>query len=290
MTTKQSIFNILISLLIAFLIILAGGSGGISASGVRLFALCGLLAFAIQWICFIPSWFLHTERFFDLVGSATHLTITLVALLAISDIDTRSVVLGIMIGLWALRLGTFLFARVQTNGHDARFDLMKHHFAWFLMTWTVQGLWVLLASSAAIAAITAKDRSDFGWIGIIGLIIWVIGFVLEVVSDEQKRKFKLDPSKQSLFINKGLWAWSQHPNYFGEIVLWIGVSLVALPGLSSWQYFTLISPIFVFILLTRISGIPMLNSASKKRWSDDPEFQAYKESTPVLFPRPPRSL
>ena len=288
MTNKHSIFSIFVSLIVALLIVLAGSSSGVDASGVRLFAICGLIAFAVQWICFIPSWFLHSERFFDLVGSATYLTVAVVSLLAIPKIDTRSVLLGLMICLWGLRLGTFLFARVQAVGHDARFDLIKHKFAWFLMPWTVQGLWVLITSSAALAAITSSKRSDFGIIGIIGTILWLTGFVIEIVADEQKRKFKLDPSKQNSFITDGLWSWSQHPNYFGEIVLWIGVSLVALPGLSSWQYFTLISPVFVFILLTRISGLPMLNSAARKRWGDDPEFLAYKKSTPVLIPRPPK--
>ena len=288
MTNKHSIFSIFVSLIVALLIVLAGSSSGVDASGVRLFAICGLIAFAVQWICFIPSWFLHSERFFDLVGSATYITVAVVSLLAIPKIDTRSVLLGLMICLWGLRLGTFLFARVQAVGHDARFNLIKHKFAWFLMTWTVQGLWVLITSSAALAAITSSKRSDFGIIGIIGIILWLTGFVIEIVADEQKRKFKLDPSKQNSFITDGLWGWSQHQNYFGEIVLWIGVSLVALPGLSSWQYFTLISPVFVFILLTRISGLPMLNSAARKRWGDDPEFLAYKKSTPVLIPRPPK--
>ena len=288
MTNKHSIFSIFVSLIVALLIVLAGSSSGVDASGVRLFAICGLIAFAVQWICFIPSWFLHSERFFDLVGSATYLTVAVVSLLAIPKIDTRSVLLGLMICLWGLRLGTFLFARVQAVGHDARFNLIKHKFAWFLMTWTVQGLWVLITSSAALAAITSSKRSDFGIIGIIGIILWLTGFVIEIVADEQKRKFKLDPSKQNSFITDGLWSWSQHPIYFREIVLWIGVSLVALAGLSSWQYFTLISPVFVFILLTRISGLPMLNSAARKRWGDDPEFLAYKKSTPVLIPRPPK--
>ena len=178
MTNKHSIFSIFVSLIVALLIVLAGSSSGVDASGVRLFAICGLIAFAVQWICFIPSWFLHSERFFDLVGSATYLTVAVVSLLAIPKIDTRSVLLGLMICLWGLRLGTFLFARVQAVGHDARFNLIKHKFAWFLMTWTVQGLWVLITSSAALAAITSSKRSDFGIIGIIGIILWLTGFVI----------------------------------------------------------------------------------------------------------------
>ena len=215
------------------------------------------------------------------------MTITIVALIANTEVDTRTVVLRIMVCLWGLRLGAFLFARVQATGHDVRFNLIKHDFTWFLMTWTVQGLWVVLTSSSALTAITSTDKKSFGWIGMIGMIIWLSGFVIEIVADEQKRRFKLDPSNQHSFINKGLWSWSQHPNYFGEIILWIGIMIVALPALSGWQYLSLISPIFVFLLLTKISGIPMLDSAARKRWGDDPDFLKYRESTPVLLLKRP---
>ena len=253
MAKKQSMIAIVASLITGFLVILACSSNSVNASGVRLFTLCGVLAFLIQWICFTPAWFFHSERFFDLIGSATYLTITIVALIAVPEVDTRSVVLGIMVCLWGLRLGAFLFARVQAAGHDVRFNLMKHDFTWFLMTWTIQGLWVVITSSAALTAITSSNKNSFGWIGMIGVIIWLSGFVIEIVADEQKRRFKLNSSNQHSFINKGLWSWSQHPNYFGEIILWIGVMVVALPVLSGWQYLSLISPVFVFFLLTRVS-------------------------------------
>lgn len=288
MKTKQSIIAIVASICTAFLVVIACSDNGLNASGIKLFALCSIIAFLIQWICFIPSWLFHSEKFFDLVGSATYLTITVVALIAVPEIDTRSVLLGLMVCFWGLRLGAFLFARVQAVGHDARFDLMKYNFTWFLMTWTIQGLWVVLTTAAALSAITSSSQKGFSWIGTMGVIIWLLGFIIEIVSDEQKRRFRLNTENQNSFINSGLWAWSQHPNYFGEILLWIGVSIVALPVLSGWQYVSFISPIFVFVLLTKISGIPMLNSAAKKRWGNDPEFQKYKESTPVLFLRPPR--
>ena len=287
MAKKQSIIAIVASLITGFLIILACSSNGVNASGVRLFTFCGVLAFLIQWICFIPSWFFHSERFFDLIGSATYLTITIVALIAIPEVDTRSVVLGVMVCLWGLRLGSFLFARLQAVGHDVRFNLIKHNFTWFLMTWTIQGLWVVITSSAALTAITSSNKNSFGWIGMIGVIIWLSGFVIEIIADEQKRRFKLNSANQHSFINKGLWSWSQHPNYFGEIILWIGVMVVALPVLSGWQYLSLISPVFVFFLLTRVSGLPMLDSAARKRWGDDPDFQKYRESTPVLILKRP---
>ncbi|MBC8187024.1 MAG: DUF1295 domain-containing protein, partial [Proteobacteria bacterium] len=127
-----------------------------------------------------------------------------------------------------------------------------------------------------------------GLVAALGGFLWVAGFAIEVAADQQKRRFRADPSNRERFIRSGLWAWSRHPNYFGEIILWIGIALIALPVLSGWQLATLISPVFVYVLLTRISGIPLLETRAKKKWGKDPDFAAYMRSTPVLFPRPPR--
>ena len=268
--------------------VLAGSDGGSRAGNVPLFAICALLVFSIQWACFVPSWLTHTERFFDLVGSATYLTVIAIAVLASPSIGSRSLALGSMVAIWALRLGTFLFARVLSAGQDRRFNVMKHRFAWFLMTWTLQGLWVLLTAGAALASITANDPKPFGWLGAIGSVIWTIGLIIEVVADNQKRRFRAVSGNRDQFICNGLWSWSQHPNYFGEIMLWVGIAVVAFPTLSGWQYATLISPVFVWLLLTRVSGIPMLDRTAEHRWGDDPEYRAWRDSTSTLFLRPPR--
>ena len=121
-----------------------------------------------------------------------------------------------------------------------------------------------------------------------GLALWVGGFLFEVVADRQKSAFRAKPENAQRFIRDGLWAWSRHPNYFGEIVLWCGIALMALPVLQGWQYATLISPLFVVLLLTKISGVRMLEARGRKQWGDDPDYQAYVRSTPMLLPRPPR--
>ena len=138
---------------------------------------------------------------------------------------------------------------------------------------------------AALAAMTSEVPAPLGLIGLIGIAIWAGGFAIELISDRQKGAFRRDPANAGRFITSGFWAWSRHPNYFGEIVLWIGIALIALPSLSGWQYATLISPLFVFVLITRISGIPPLEARAETRWGDEPEFQAYKARTPALFPR-----
>lgn len=281
--------NIAVTVVVAILVAVAGSYAGARIGGLPVFALCVALAFIINWVVFVPSFKAQTEKYFDLAGSFTYLTVIVVALAFAENRTLRTWVLASMVVVWAVRLGSFLFARVHRAGGDGRFDAIKPNRLLFLQFWTIQGLWVTLTAGAALAAMTAKASAGFGWISVAGVVVWVIGFGIEVVADRQKQAFRAEPANDGRFITSGLWAWSRHPNYFGEITLWLGVALVALPALSGWQYVTLISPVFVYLLLTRISGIPALESRAKKRWGAEPAFQDYKSKTPSLMLRPPRS-
>lgn len=285
---RRSIIGIAAALVIGALVGLAGSDGSTTIGWMPVFGLGAILAYAINWVVFIPSNAAKTEVYYDLTGSMTYLTVTAVALLLSDGLDARAVIAGAMVGVWALRLGTFLFRRVRRDGKDGRFDEIKLDPLRFLMAWTLQGLWVLLTVSAALAIITSLDRRPLGWIAYLGIAVWVIGFGIEVVADRQKSAFRADPANTGRFISSGLWSWSRHPNYFGEIVLWTGLAIMAVPVLSGWRWVVLISPIFVTVLLTRISGIPMLERRAERRWGDDPEFRAYTDSTSVLVPLPPR--
>lgn len=286
---RRSIIGIVVSVTIGALVILAGSDGSSQVGSIAVFAVCGILAYVINWVVFVPSNIAKTEHYFDLTGSATYVTVTAVALALSEDLDARAVIVGAMVFVWALRLGSFLFRRVRRDGRDGRFDEIKVDPLRFFMTWTLQGLWVLLTVACALAIITGLERQSIGWVGIVGILVWVTGFGIEVVSDRQKSAFKRDPANQGRFISSGLWAWSRHPNYFGEIVLWTGIAVIALPVLSGWRWVTLISPVFVTLLLTKVSGIPMLEARAEKRWGDEKEYQRYVDATPVLILRPPRS-
>jgi len=285
---RQSIAAILITLIVGGAVAWAGSQGGVNVEGIPLFALCALLAFAIQWLVFVHAWFAQTEHYFDLTGSLTYLTLVIMAFLLADIGDTRSLILAALVGVWALRLGSFLFFRVKQDGSDGRFDAIKPHFWRFLMTWTLQGPWVFLTLSAALAAMTSGTPGPLEPLALAGIVVFAFGFVIEVVADRQKRNFRSDPAHAGRFISHGLWSWSRHPNYFGEIVLWIGIFMIAAPALVGWQWVTILSPLFVIFLLTRVSGIPMLEERSEKRWGDDPEYQAYVTRTSVLIPLPPR--
>ncbi|RME52833.1 MAG: DUF1295 domain-containing protein [Caldilineae bacterium] len=276
-------------LLVAAGLAWAGSQGGARWNGMPVFALSVALAFFLNWAAFIPAWLQHTERFFDLMGGVTFLTVS-VAAVALSPVrDARSWLLVLMVAVWAVRLSTFLYRRVHAAGEDRRFREIKVSFPRFLLTWTLQGLWVAISLAPALAAITGEKRLPLDVFALSGSLVWAAGFAIEVVADAQKSRFKANPANAGRFIHSGLWAWSRHPNYFGEIVLWIGVALVAAPALQGWQWITLISPVFIILLLTRVSGVPMLEARADEKWGGQPDYEAYKANTPVLIPRPPRS-
>lgn len=267
---------------------LAGSQGSVNYQGFPLFALGVGLAFTVQWLAFIPAYLLQTEKFYDLTGSLTYISVTLAALLLSPQTGGRALLLTALVLIWAGRLGTFLFQRILKAGKDERFDEIKPSFLRFLNAWTLQGLWVTFTLSAALGAITSTEKQNLGIFALIGTLIWLLGFGLEAAADAQKSRFRARPENKGQFINTGLWRWSRHPNYFGEITLWAGIALIALPALSGWQYVGLISPVFVALLITKVSGVPMLEQRADEKWGGQEDYETYKENTPVLIPKPPR--
>lgn len=285
---KTLVIGLAITILIGLSLSWAGGNGGITIGPISVFALCGLLAFAINWAAFIPANIARTEKYYDLTGSLTYLTVIAVAVLLAPHPSARAMLVAAMVMVWAVRLGGFLFVRIRKDGADDRFDDIKVSPLRFFFAWTLQALWVLFTAAAALAIITSDTQIALELVGLLGMVMWVIGFVIEVVADAQKRAFKRDQANQGRFIQSGLWRWSRHPNYFGEILLWTGIAVMAIPILSGSQWVVLVSPVFVYLLLTRISGIPMLEEKGMQRWGDNAEYQAYLANTSQLIPLPPK--
>ena len=288
MKKRVTIPSTILSILIGVLIAMAGSDGSETYNGISLFIICASVSFVLHWIIFIPSFAFQTEHYFDLTGSISYLSAVALAFYLNPSVDPRDLLIGLLIVVWAVRLGSFLFMRVKQDGKDDRFTIMKTQFHWFLMTWTLGGLLVFLTMAAGLAAITSDTTQPFGLMAYLGLALWIFGFSIEVIADRQKRVFKKNQQKDKEFITSGLWAWSRHPNYFGEITLWIGLTLIALPVLSGWQLVTLISPVFVYILLTKISGIPLLENRGMKKWGSDPEYIDYVNRTPALLLKKPK--
>lgn len=287
--SKQDRISLAVTLVvvaIGALVAIAGSQGGATVGGLPAFALAVAAAFVIQWLVYIHAWARRTEKYFDLTGSLTYITITVLLVVLTPGVDARGFLLAALVVIWAARLGTFLFRRISRAGKDDRFDELKKSFFRFLNVWTIQGLWVTFTAAAAWVGITSSQRVAFDWLAVVGLVLWAVGFAFEVVADLQKSRFKADPANEGRFINTGLWSKSRHPNYFGEIVLWIGVALIALPTFQGWQWIAIISPLFVTLLLTRVSGVPMLEKKADGKWGGQADYEEYKRTTPVLIPRP----
>ena len=242
-----------------------------------------LLIFCIQWISFIPAFIFQTEKFYDLTGSITYLTTVFTALYITDSGNISDYVIVSCVAIWAIRLGSFLFMRIHKAGEDRRFRDIKPNFTRFFMTWTLQGMWVSMCLLCVLTALSSYSGIIVNNIFYIGLMIFISGFIIEVLADHQKTVFRKNIDNKDKFISSGLWAYSRHPNHFGEILLWLGIAVMSFSSLEGFQYFTLISPIFVYILLVYISGIRMLENQANKKWGHLDSYKEYLKNTPRLF-------
>lgn len=279
----------IVSVVVAAGLAWVASADSVERAGVPALVWCVIAAFGLNWIVFIHSLIKKTEKYFDLTGSITYASVTVLALILGNNNETTSWIMAALIFVWAGRLGSFLFKRIVRDGHDGRFNKIRANPIRLFETWTLQGLWVSLTALGAWTAITSTDEAPFGVFTIIGLAVWIVGFAIEVKADTEKGAFKKDPANAGRFISTGIWAWSRHPNYFGEITLWTGMALIAIPAFDGREFVALVSPLFVALLLTKISGLPALERRGLKRWGDDPAYQQYLRNVPVLIPRPPRN-
>ena len=259
----------------------------IELSGVNLVGHLLVMIFVIQWIAYIPAFIFKTEKFYDLTGSITYISAIAFALYSTNDsqsLDLGSLIIGAAIIIWAVRLGSFLFIRVHKDKKDGRFDSIKTSFSQFFMTWTLQGMWVFICSSAALIAIANPSGVVINSIFVFGLVLFILGFVVEVIADNQKSAFRSIPENKDAFINEGLWARSRHPNYFGEITLWTGITVMGISTFEGMNYLALFSPIFTYLLLNYVSGVRMVEYRGNKKWGHLDDYNAYIKNTPKLIP------
>ena len=245
-----------------------------------------ILAFLIQWVAYIPAYLFQTEKFYDLTGSLTYLTVIWFVYFSsgqMNEFNTQSLLVTVLISLWAVRLGSFLFSRIHKDGEDKRFRTIKTSASQFFMTWTLQGMWVSICSMCAITAISSSDGIIPNNLFYIGFALFIIGFSIEIIADRQKTEFRSIEENKDKFITSGLWSKSQHPNYFGEILLWSAIAVMSFSSLSGTQYLTMISPIFTYILLVYVSGVRMLDDMGNKKWGHLEEYRIYKKNTPMLL-------
>ncbi|KAF6029291.1 hypothetical protein EB796_012397 [Bugula neritina] len=183
-----------------------------------------------------------------------------------------------------MKLGLFLFTRILADGRDRRFNKIKEDPKRFFVAWFLQGVWVftnilptLIQNSKSVDVPIGK-KEYLGWSS------WFVGFLIQIVADHQKSVFRANPANADKFISTGLWRLSRHPNYFGEILMWFGLYLSAFDTLKGYDHLAVISPLFSTFILTKVSGIPMLEKSGLRRWGSDPNYRKYLEETPSLIP------
>ena len=243
-----------------------------------------LLAFIIQWVLFIPAYIFQTEKFYDLAGSITYISVVSYSFYNnynSNDLNFGNIILSLLIIVWAIRLGSFLFIRIKKAGEDIRFREIKKSPSRFFMTWTLQGMWVSICSACALSGIANGIEIDSYFYS--GLLIFTLGFITEIIADNQKSKFRKDPNNKDKFITSGIWKYSRHPNYLGEITLWLGISVISFSSLQGLELLTLVSPIFTYLLLVYVSGVRILEHNGNKKWGHLERYNDYKKNTPRLL-------
>lgn len=274
--------NSLLNYVISFFAVLISVSLGI-LTGIEEVRNGIILSFITHWLLFIPAYVFKTEKFYDLTGTISYISIVLYVLLSSTDgiINYGNIILSSLIIMWTLRLGTFLFIRIKKAGEDKRFREIKKSFSWFFMAFTISGMWVSICAICALTGIS--NGIELTGVTYIGIVIFIIGFALEIISDNQKTNFRKIEYNKDKFITTGLWKYSRHPNYLGEIVLWTGIAIISYSSIEVYQMFTLVSPIFTYLLLVKVSGINLLEKSGEKKWGHLESYKSYKENTPRLI-------
>ncbi|CAD6919930.1 unnamed protein product [Tilletia controversa] len=280
------------------------------------------LIFGVQAIGAAHAIVTKSERYYDLFGSVGFLTASVFSLYApfltskvntgiltkgslaafppaFSSLHPRQLLMTSLTVIWAARLGSFLFSRIQkTDGKDSRFDDLRESPVKFAGAWAAQATWITLTALPLymVNAIPAAAQPALGARDAIGLGLWLAAFLMEVVADNQKgawRKEKDEGKHQEAFISRGLWSLSRHPNMFGEIGLHTAEFVLATTALASAAPFfspgpaiaaAALGPISEALLIRYVSGVSMQEEANDKKFKDDPKWKAYKDRTPVLIP------
>jgi len=277
---KSSIINIIISIAVIFATL-----GFAELSGSELVVNIAWYVLVIHWLAFIPALIFKTEKFYDLTGSICYAFAAIyVYLQSYGMFLSLSLFISLAILIWTLRLGSFLLKRVMDAGEDKRFRTIKTNPTQFFMTFNLSALWVVICSLCALTAVS-NGVLEVKAIFYIGLLVFIIGFLIEVIADNQKTAFRAVPENADSFITAGLWSVSRHPNYFGEVTLWLGIAIMSLPYLEGVQYWTLISPVFSFVLIYFVSGVRMLEARANIKWGENPEYLDYVKKTPIFFPK-----
>jgi steroid 5-alpha reductase family enzyme len=249
-------------------------------------------ALAIVLFVYVNLWFAVSlvKKRNDVADIAWGLGFTLLAWTAFfisDDAGTRALLVGILVTVWGLRLALHIGKRNAGKPEDYRYAAWRA--AWgkwsylrsYLQVYLLQGF-LLYVVALPVLFVNRGEGKELGLSDLAGALVWLVGFLFEAVGDAQLAKFSGDPANKGKLMRSGLWRYTRHPNYFGEVTQWWGIWLIALSAPHGWM--SVIGPLTITLLILKVSGIPML----ERKMEQNPEFAEYKLTTSAFFPLPPR--
>ncbi|CAM6117412.1 unnamed protein product [Calypogeia fissa] len=251
-------------------------------------AITAFVTIGIQFTFFIIAYTLRIDKVTDFAGTINFVVIAVLTFFLKHTYHFRQIVLTAFVVAWGLRLGIFLLLRILAWGEDNRFDDKRENLVRFAVFWILQAVWVWTVSLPVTVVNEVSRNPGLTAQDYIGWVMWGSGVVIEALADQTKLNFKNDPKNKGKWTDAGVWGWSRHPNYFGEILLWWGVFVAATPVLKGGQWAVVAGPVFLTLLLLFVSGIPLLESSADKRHGSKAEYIQYKKQTSPLIPLPPQ--
>lgn len=244
-----------------------------------------LISLSVNFVMFIVAYLKQTDKLTDLSYSLSFILVIWVLLLT-ETLTLGRIIVALMVTAWGLRLGAYLVIRINRLGHDKRFDEMRKSFVAFGRFWLLQAISVVIILLPAILYLSIEYLGNLHPLSLMGLLIFGAGLVIEATSDLQKYRFIINPKNKGKWINSGFWKYSRHPNYLGEIMVWIGIFLYTAALLDTTGLVVgLISPLYIFILLRFVSGVPLLEKSANDKWGNDPKYKSYKSSSGLILPK-----
>ncbi|GAB2270282.1 hypothetical protein Dimus_005186 [Dionaea muscipula] len=250
-------------------------------------ALTAIVTIGYQFAFFVVTALLKFDKVTDFAGSTNFIILAVLTLVLKGTWHFRQVVLSALVVIWGLRLALFLLMRILQWGEDRRFDEMRGKLGKLAVFWTFQAVWVWTVSLPVTIVNASGNNPSLQAADIAGWIMWFIGFSAEAAADQQKLTFKNFPGNRGKWCNVGLWKYTRHPNYFGEILLWWGIFVAASPVLHGAEWLVISGPVFLTLLLLFVSGIPLLEDSADKKFGNVADYRLYKRVTSPLIPLPP---
>ena len=245
------------------------------------------IALAVNGVFFAVAAARRTDVVTDLSYSLTFAVLAVV-LLFTGAAEPIQLVATLLVVVWAVRLGTYLFRRIMRMKVDHRFDGMRDDPLRFARFWLLQAITVAVVMLPVTYLLDRDDPPGIGAWSIAGAAVWLVGLLFEAIADAQKSAFKAKAENRDRFVESGLWRYSRHPNYFGEMLVWWGLFLYTVPVLHGAAFAVVAGPVFITLLLLFVSGIPPLERSAEEKYGSDPAYREYKRRTSILVPLPPR--